>query len=342
MHFPLIFLVSGALAVLFWFGGAKYTEVIEQDVTTRTQALLIEEAVDASITVSGRDVTLVGEAPEPLVQELGEQVAAVWGVRSTENDLVAATPANGVDFDASYDGKTLTMNGLVDSEDAVDVLADIHNSLPPGLNVINSVQAGADDFVNTPAKVETGIASLTQLNRGELSITDDEFVLEGVAANQTRIDQIKRLLDTRQAQLDPLVPELYITIDPYAKLSQECQIKYRVAMQDNVINYVTAQHNIQDEFKARLKYIAETAATCGGVVLVEGHADHRGKEDYNQALSERRSDTVKQFLVEHGMEADRIESFSYGEFRPVASNETVEGMAKNRRVEIHIQHTSGK
>ena len=342
MHFPLILLVSGALAVLYWFGGAKYTEVIEQDVADRARALLIEEAPEADIVVSGRDVTLTGPAPEPLIAALGDKVSDAWGVRSTENLLEAANPPNGVDFSASYDGKTLNMKGIVDSDEAVDALADIHNALPPGLNVINSVQAGADEFVNTPGKVETGIASLTQLNRGDLSITDERFVLDGVAANQTRIDQIKRLLETRQAVLDPLVPELNITIDPYAELSEECRIQYRVAMQGNVVNYITARHNIQDEFQPRLKYIAETAANCGGVVLVEGHADHRGKENYNQALSERRSDTVKQFLVGHGMDADHIEAFSYGEFRPVASNETKEGMAKNRRVEIHIQQMSGK
>ncbi|MEM9605338.1 MAG: OmpA family protein [Pseudomonadota bacterium] len=331
-----------ALAGLYWFGGAKYTEVIEQDVAERARALIIEEAPDADIAISGRDVTLIGEAPAPMMAALEDRVAGAWGVRSTENRLVAATLPNGIDFNASYDGRTLNMDGQVDSEEAVDLLADIHTALPPGLNVINSVQSGADEFVNTPGKLETGIASLTQLNRGDLSVSNEAFVLEGVAANQTRIDQIKRLLETRQAVLDPLKPELRISIDPYAQLSEECRIRYRVAMQGNVVNYVTAKHDIREPFQPRLKYIAETAAHCGGTVLVEGHADHRGKENYNQQLSERRSHTVKQFLVDSGMDADRIESFSYGEFRPVASNETKEGMARNRRVEIHIQHVTGK
>lgn len=341
MHIPLLLIVSG-LVGLYWFGGAIYTSVIEEDVAKRVRAVVIEEAPEADVAVNGRDVTLVGYAPEPIMAALEQTVSEVWGVRSTSSELLAPALPNGIDFSASYDGRTLNMNGQVDSDEAVALLSDIHKALPPGLNVINSVQSGADEFINTPGKLETGIASLTQLNRGDLKVRDDAFILEGVAANQTRIDQIERLLVTRQPVLDPLKPELNISIDPYAQLSEECRIRYRVSMQGNVVNYVTARHDIRDQYQPRLKYIAETVADCGGLVLVEGHADHRGREQYNQQLSERRSNTVKQFLIDNGLEADRIESFSYGEFRPVASNETKEGMTRNRRVEIHIQRLSGK
>ena len=72
-------------------------------------------------------------------------------------------------------------------------------------------------------------------------------------------------------------------------------------------------------------------------IEVIGHTDSTGDDKVNQALSEARADKVAKFLVEVGdMPQDRITSLGYGESRPVASNETAEGRAENRRVEIKI------
>jgi OmpA-OmpF porin, OOP family len=71
-------------------------------------------------------------------------------------------------------------------------------------------------------------------------------------------------------------------------------------------------------------------------VLIEGHTDDLGAEDYNAVLSKRRADAVRQVLIEYGIEAERISTMGYGESRSVADNDTPEGRAKNRRVEIII------
>lgn len=68
-------------------------------------------------------------------------------------------------------------------------------------------------------------------------------------------------------------------------------------------------------------------------VDVEGHTDSVGPENYNQQLSQRRAQAVVDLLVnQHGISADRLEAVGYGEARPVASNDTSEGRAANRRV----------
>jgi len=69
---------------------------------------------------------------------------------------------------------------------------------------------------------------------------------------------------------------------------------------------------------------------------IEGHTDATGSEEHNQALSERRATSVKDFLTEQGLAAGRIVAVGYGETRPVADNESAEGRKKNRRVEIVI------
>ena len=62
----------------------------------------------------------------------------------------------------------------------------------------------------------------------------------------------------------------------------------------------------------------------------------RGKDEYNLDLSQRRANSVMKHLITFGIPADRIEAKGYGEAQPVASNKTVRGRAKNRRVEFVI------
>ena len=72
------------------------------------------------------------------------------------------------------------------------------------------------------------------------------------------------------------------------------------------------------------------------VVEVAGHTDSKGSEEYNQGLSERRATAVKDYLNSKGVKASRLTSRGYGESRPVASNDTDEGRAENRRVELIV------
>ena len=71
-------------------------------------------------------------------------------------------------------------------------------------------------------------------------------------------------------------------------------------------------------------------------VLIEGHTDSVGKDDYNMVLSRKRADSVKYKLVGDGIEAGRITTVGYGKKFPVASNDTMAGKAQNRRVEVII------
>jgi outer membrane protein OmpA-like peptidoglycan-associated protein len=69
---------------------------------------------------------------------------------------------------------------------------------------------------------------------------------------------------------------------------------------------------------------------------IEGHTDNRGNADMNLDLSKRRAASVRQWLVDHGIDSGRLESEGYGLTRPIASNDTDEGRALNRRVEFKI------
>jgi len=71
-------------------------------------------------------------------------------------------------------------------------------------------------------------------------------------------------------------------------------------------------------------------------VRIDGHTDDIGTVDYNMGLSQKRADAVRDWLVEHGIVADRLRTRAFGPTRPATTNETAEGRQKNRRVEISV------
>jgi outer membrane protein OmpA-like peptidoglycan-associated protein len=88
----------------------------------------------------------------------------------------------------------------------------------------------------------------------------------------------------------------------------------------------------------------EKLAKISGIVLahpglslqIEGHTDSVGGDDFNQQLSERRADSVRDFLAEQGVAPSSITAHGFGKTQPVASNDTPEGRQRNRRVELVV------
>jgi len=73
------------------------------------------------------------------------------------------------------------------------------------------------------------------------------------------------------------------------------------------------------------------------VVVVEGHTDSIGSDAYNMKLSQRRADTVRDYMVKNGVSPSRIKTEAFGKTKPIASNKAAAGRAQNRRVDIVAQ-----
>jgi OOP family OmpA-OmpF porin len=102
------------------------------------------------------------------------------------------------------------------------------------------------------------------------------------------------------------------------------------------IEFAFDSSQIDPASAAVLDVAAQTLRQCGNVeVKVEGHTDWTGPDAYNQGLSERRAGSVSDYLSGTGVDRGRLEPVGYGESRPIAPNETRDGRAKNRRVELH-------
>jgi outer membrane protein OmpA-like peptidoglycan-associated protein len=103
------------------------------------------------------------------------------------------------------------------------------------------------------------------------------------------------------------------------------------------ILFNTASWDVLPAGRENLRQLAQSLQRYPGTeVLIVGHTDNVGTDEYNLGLSQRRAESAKSYLVSMGIPSDRIRTAGRGESEPVASNETDPGRQRNRRVEIAI------
>ena len=172
-------------------------------------------------------------------------------------------------------------------------------------------------------------------------------------AKQDLSDSEKRTADAR-AELDKQQAEIVKqgkqdlsdsekrTADALAELAKLAAVKEEerglvVTLSGSVL-FRSAEWTLLSSAQVKLGQVANALlAVRARNLIVEGHTDSQGSESYNQGLSQRRADAVRDYLVQKGYPADRIQSRGMGKGSPVADNASPEGRANNRRVEIVIE-----
>ena len=110
-----------------------------------------------------------------------------------------------------------------------------------------------------------------------------------------------------------------------------------VTMAQDIL-FATDSSSVRPDLAAMLRGVAQNINSYPlSVVFVTGHTDSTGSDQYNQALSLRRADTVTSVLISAGVPAGRVQARGMGESQPVASNDTASGRAQNRRVVLTIR-----
>ncbi len=149
---------------------------------------------------------------------------------------------------------------------------------------------------------------------------------------------------------EPQAPvEQAATSPPVEKvdLLKLCQQRLDGVMKDHKILFAYNRAELRPESRALLDRMAAALKDCNGALkngslVIAGHTDSRGDDAYNRALSQKRADAVKDYLVGAGIDASIIQSVGKGESEPVATNDTEEGMAQNRRITFTIQQTQAE
>jgi outer membrane protein OmpA-like peptidoglycan-associated protein len=103
------------------------------------------------------------------------------------------------------------------------------------------------------------------------------------------------------------------------------------------ITFDVGKSDVADSFVPTLQSVAKVLNEYENtLVTISGHTDSTGAEDFNQLLSEQRATAVANIVLQEGIIVERVAAIGYGELQPIATNDTAEGRAENRRVEITL------
>jgi outer membrane protein OmpA-like peptidoglycan-associated protein len=170
---------------------------------------------------------------------------------------------------------------------------------------------------------------------------------------QDRAEQARELADSAQKEKEQLVAEAERTKkeredelirlqEALGKIAETRRTAMGLVMNldSNAIQFEFDRATLQPENRELLSRIAGILlASKGYQITVYGHTDDVGSDAYNQELSARRAQTVRDYLVEAGVSPEIISTKGYGKRSPLVEGKTAEARAKNRRVEIAIVDT---
>jgi len=172
-------------------------------------------------------------------------------------------------------------------------------------------------------------ATLKQLN-----ITREQMLQETqqqLSSTQQQLDKERQARNDAEAQLAQSRHDL----EQFAQV-REMGRGTVITLSGGVL-FETGRSELLTGSQDRLNHVADYLKSSQRSVVVEGYTDSTGSSSSNMALSSRRAEAVRDYLVERGVPADRISARGKGESAPVASNSNSAGRAMNRRVEIVLE-----
>ncbi|KPP98066.1 OmpA family protein [Marinobacter sp. HL-58] len=242
-------------------------------------------------------------------------------------------------------------------------------STPQDNEKVDEARAAYEEIRNDPNVARSGDRQLRSardnLSRAESLLEDGEDIVEiehaaylanrhaQIAREQGRRAELQEQIDSAEERRKEL--ELQMSSSEAEQARREAeelrrQMEEMQAEQTDRGMVLTLGDVLFDLDRAELKSSGEETVTRLAEfmkeyedrrVRVEGYTDSTGEASYNQGLSERRAEAVRDALVDMGISRDRVETKGFGEEYPVASNDDASGRQQNRRVEIVISDEDG-
>ncbi|MEX0970496.1 MAG: OmpA family protein [Paracoccaceae bacterium] len=202
-----------------------------------------------------------------------------------------------------------------------------------------------NDFVETSdlpdgwqARIFTALDALTLLDTGQATITANAFVLRGTGALPDLEAELHTMLEIslgagnfnlQVVQTEPLV------VDEPLMDARLCAARVATILAENQISFAPSSAVIEDSSAGVITDLGLLLHECRHVDFqIGGHTDSQGREEMNAALSQSRANAVVDALLSQNLLMGQLSAFGYGESQPIASNDTEEGRAANRRIEI--------
>jgi OOP family OmpA-OmpF porin len=293
---------------------------------------------DGKITISDNKVSLSGMA-----RDLGGREAIAAALKNLpEGFSVAANEIKAPPyiFQAYKDpvAVTLTLTGYVPDNNVHAALVAAAGRKFFGEKVVDNLKASVGAPAGFASAVVVALGALSRLSTGTLVVSDREAKLSGdafydAAAVQVRGGLGKDFPKDWQLKADISVKPAAAPVD-----ATVCQQLFSDLLGKGKIRFESGRATIDPDSTGLLDRLIETALRCPAAnIEIAGHTDTDGENGFNQGLSEKRAQSVMDYLVKSGLPANRFTPMGYGSTQPVASNDTDEGKAQNRRIDFVVK-----
>jgi OOP family OmpA-OmpF porin len=290
------------------------------------------------ISISDTKVSLSGMA-----RDLGGREAIAAGLKKLPEGFSVA--ANAIEappyiFQAYKDpvAVTLTLTGYVPDNTVHTALVATASRKLFSEKVVDNLKSSVGAPAGFASAVAPALGALARLSTGTLVVTDREVKLSGdafydAAAVAIRGGLGKDFPQGWQFKADISVKPATAPVD-----ATVCQQLFSDLLGKGSIRFESGRAVIDPDSTGLLDRLIETAMRCPAAAIeISGHTDGDGEDAFNQALSEKRAQAVADYLVKAGLPADRFTAVGYGSTQPIASNDTDEGKAQNRRIEFLVK-----
>jgi OOP family OmpA-OmpF porin len=293
---------------------------------------------DGKITISDTQVSLSGMA-----RDLGGREAIAAALKNLpEGFSVAANQIKAPPyiFQAYKDpvAATLTLTGYVPDNNVHAALVAAAGRKFFSEKAVDNLKASVGAPAGFANAVIPALGALSRLSTGTLVVSDREVKLSGDALYEAAAGQIRAGLTKDVPQGWQAKPEISVKPAAAPVDATVCQQLFSDLLGRGKIRFESGRATIDPDSAGLLDRLIETALRCPTAnIEIAGHTDTDGDDGFNQALSEKRAQAVADYLVKAGLPADRFKAMGYGSLQPVASNDTDEGKAQNRRIEFVVR-----
>ncbi len=305
-------------------------------------ALLLLDQVgklkDGKITISDTKVSLSGMA-----RDLGGREAIATALKNLpEGFSVAANEIKAPPyiFQAYKDpvAVTLTLTGYVPDNNVHAAIVAAAGRKFFSEKVVDNLKASVGAPSGFAGAVVPALGALSRLSTGTLVVSDREVKLSGDAFYETAPAQIRSNLVKDFPQGFQLKADISVKPAAAPVDATVCQQLFSELLAKGTIRFVSGRSNLDPDSAGLVDRLIETALRCPTTnIEIAGHTDTVGENAANQALSEKRAQAVMEYLVKAGLPASRFTAVGYGSTQPVATNDTDEGKAQNRRIEFVVK-----
>src|SRR6202171_5264240 len=303
--------------------------------------LLVDQIVklkDGKVTISDDKVSLAGMA-----RDLGGREAIAAALKNLpEGFSVAANEIKAPPyiFQAYKDpvAVTLTLTGYVPDNNVHAAIAAAAGRKFFSEKVVDNLKASVGAPGGFVSAVVPALGALSRVSTGTLVVSDREVKLSGDAFYDAAAIQIRGGLGKDFPAAWQFKPEISVKPAAAPVDGTVWQPLFAELLAKGKIRFEFGRATIDPDSAGLLDRLIETALRCPTAnIEIAGHTDADGEDGFNQALSEKRAQAVTDYLVKAGLPANRFTAMGYGSTQPVASNDTDEGKAQDRRIDFLVR-----